>query len=355
MVIGGGIGGMSVAARLAPEARVVVLEAEDGLGYHSTGRSAALFEQSYGLPTTRELNRASHAELAAFDGEGVLSPRGLLLVGTAETAEAFRRDLREMAMEPVSPEQARRMVPILHPERVVACGHHAEAWDIDVDRLLQGHARRIRAHGGEIRLRAPVTGLLRRDGNWHVTAGGETLAARVLVNAAGAWADRVAALAGVRPIGLRALRRSMARLPAPGGHDLRGWPMLLGAGESWYAKPDAGKLLVSPAEEDPVEPHDCWAEDLVLAEGLARYEAAVTEPVTRVEARWAGLRSFVADRQLVIGFAADAPGFFWHAALGGYGIQTSPAASRLAADLICGRSPELGAALARALSPARLA
>jgi glycine/D-amino acid oxidase-like deaminating enzyme len=147
----------------------------------------------------------------------------------------------------------------------------------------------------------------------------------------------------------------MARIPAPGGHDVARWPLLFGPGETWYAKPDAGALLVSPADEDPAEPHDAWADDMVLAEGIARYEAMVTEPVTRLLASWAGLRTFAPDRTLVIGFAPQNPAFFWCAGQGGYGMQSSPGASRLVADLIGGTRPEIDAASVAALSPARFA
>jgi len=147
----------------------------------------------------------------------------------------------------------------------------------------------------------------------------------------------------------------MARIPAPGGLDVARWPMIFGAGETWYAKPDAGALIVSPAEEDPSVPHDAFADDMVLAEGLARYEEMVTEPVTRLLANWAGLRTFAPDRVPVIGYAADAPGFFWLAGQGGYGFQSCPAASALAADLVLGRVPEASAALVAALSPRRFA
>ena len=175
----------------------------------------------------------------------------------------------------------------------------------------------------------------------------------MIVNAAGAWADQIAALAGIAPLGLQPLRRSMARIPAPGGHDVSSWPTLLGVGETWYSKPDAGALIVSPAEEDPAEPHDAWADDMVLAEGLARYEEMVSEPVTRLISNWAGLRTFAPDRVLVIGRDRSHPGFFWLAGQGGYGFQTSAAASQLAAELICGQPPELDAATVAALSPAR--
>jgi glycine/D-amino acid oxidase-like deaminating enzyme len=199
-----------------------------------------------------------------------------------------------------------------------------------------------------------VAQLLRDAEGWRIiTATGAAYRAARIVNAAGAWADPVAAMAGVAPLGFTPLRRSMARLPAPGGQDTRSWPMIFGAGESWYAKPDAGALIVSPAEEEPAVPHDAWASDMVIAEGLARYEAMVTEPVTRVLATWAGLRTFSPDRAPVIGFAPGAEGFFWLAGQGGYGFQSAPAAARLAADLILGRAPEIGADLLARLSPLR--
>ena len=175
----------------------------------------------------------------------------------------------------------------------------------------------------------------------------------MVVNAAGAWVDKVAEMAGVQRLGFTPLRRSMARIPAPAGHDVSRWPMMFGPGEDWYAKPDAGALIVSPAEEDLMEPHDAWADDMVLAEGLARYEEMVTEPVTRLISSWAGLRTFSPDRVLVIGRDLREPSFFWLGGQGGYGFLSSPGASQLAADLIGGRAPALDADLVAALSPAR--
>jgi glycine/D-amino acid oxidase-like deaminating enzyme len=186
-----------------------------------------------------------------------------------------------------------------------------------------------------------------------VTTTAGTFEGRVLVNAGGAWVDQIAQMASVQPLGFTPYRRSMARIPAPGGHDVSGWPMMFGVGELWYAKPDAGALIVSPAEEDPAEPHDAWADDMVLAEGLARYEEFVTEPVTRLISNWAGLRTFAPDRVLVIGPDKHDPSFFWLAGQGGYGFQSSPAASQLAADLIGGRAGQLGTDLVASLSPAR--
>lgn len=351
IVIGGGVAGLGAGAKLSELGQVVLLEGESALGYHSSGRSAALYEAQYGLPPTIALNLASGD---AHRAGGYLSPRGLMLLAGAEDAEDFRSEAAEMHLDVIGIEEARRIVPILNPSAVAMAGYHEGAWDIDTDRMLQDYARSIRAAGGQVLTGHGVTAIRRTGSGWAVEAGGASFEGRVLVNAAGAWADRIAALAGVAPIGIVPHRRSMARLPAPGGHDLRGWPMIMGVRESWYAKPDAGKLLVSPAEEDVVEPHDAWADDMVLAEGLARYEAMVSEPVTRLETSWAGLRSFAPDRTLVLGPDPALPQFVWCAGQGGYGFQTSPAASRLLADLVAGRAPELDPDTVRALTPERL-
>lgn len=351
LVIGGGIAGVSVGARLAELGRVVLLEAEEGLGYHASGRSAALFEESYGLPATIALNQASAAFHREIDG-GVLSPRGLLLLGTEETAEAFSADMVSMDMTELSVAEARDFVPILDPETVCRAGYHAEAWDIDTDRLIQVFARQIRGNG-EVFQGVRVDQIERLPDGWRVRSGGREWQARMLVNAAGAWADQVAQMAGVAPVGLHPLRRSMARIAAPGGHDISRWPMIFGAGESWYAKPDAGALLVSPADETPSEPMDAWPEDMDLAEGLALYQEHVTEEVTRPIASWAGLRTFAGDRCLVLGRDGQVPDFIWVAGQGGYGFQTSPAASKLVADLVAGRRPEIDAAHVAAMDPRR--
>lgn len=349
LIIGGGIGGLSVAAGLATLGKVCVLEGEDALGYHASGRSAALFAPNYGSPSTIALNHASVDRLRAA---GVLSPRGLMLVGRSDEAERAEQDIAQMRLARITTDEARARVPILNETLHIAAWQE-DAEDIDTDRLLQGFARQARANGA-VHLKSRVTALQRTGAGWQAQTATGVHEGRILVNAAGPWLDEIAAMAGIAPVGVQAFRRSMARIPAPGGHDIGGWPMLLGPGESWYAKPDAGSLLVSPAEEDPQPPHDAWVDDMTLAEGLARYEAIMTEPVTRLQSSWAGLRSFAPDRELVIGFAPDAPDVFWHGCLGGYGFQTAFAAAALATDLIAGRPPELEASLVAALSPARL-
>ena len=351
LIIGGGIAGISAAARLSAHGKVVLLEAEDQLAHHASGRSAALYEPHYGAPPVVELSLASGDYFRSQ--KDVLSPRGILTLAKADEMDQLALDAEDMVATRISVDEACALVPILNPAVVAgaALAHHA--WDIDTDLLIQGFARIARGNGAEIVTKARVTAIAKVAGGWRVTSTAGEFSGGTLVNATGAWVDAVAAMAGVRPMGFQPMRRSMARIPAPGGHDVSRWPMMFGAGETWYAKPDAGALIVSPAEEHLMEPHDAFADDMVLAEGLARYEEMVTEPVTRLLSNWAGLRTFAPDRVLVIGRDVREPDFVWLAGQGGYGFQSAPAASQLACDLIMGRETELAADLVAALSPAR--
>ncbi|WP_417417924.1 NAD(P)/FAD-dependent oxidoreductase [Hoeflea sp.] len=357
LVIGGGIAGISAAARLAPDASVTVLEAEPMIGHHSSGRSAAIFIRNYGNATLRALNAASAPFL--MDPEGVsdtslLSPRGEMLLATDEDLSSFDAYLDGSdGIERLSPQQAQELVPILREDAIAAAAIEWDAQDIDVDRMLQGFARKLRSHGGKIVTGAPVRSISRRGGDWAVMTPAGDFSAPVLINASGGWADSVAQMAGVRTLGLVPLRRSAVLIPAPAGHDINRWPLFANAGDQWYAKPEAGRLMISPADEDPVEPHDLWADDMVIAEGLHRFEQAVTIPVSRVEHSWAGMRTFAPDRTPVVGFAPDAEGFFWLAGQGGYGMQTAPALSQLAADLCLGRLSPLAPTIIEELSPGR--
>jgi glycine/D-amino acid oxidase-like deaminating enzyme len=350
LIIGGGIAGLSAAARLSADARVTLLEMEQATGYHASGRSAALIEENYGALSVQALNRAS---MSFFEEGGYLTQRGLLIIAEESEAEAFKLDVANMGVDPITTAEALDLVPVLDPAKATLAAYHAPAFDIDTDLLMQDFIRTIRANGGQIVTGATVTEIRQDSQGWHVRAGGE-FSAPTLVNAAGAWADLVAGIAGVTPLGIIPHRRSMARIAAPGGFDTSRWPMFFGVNESWYAKPDAGALLVSPAEEVAMHPHDAYADDMTLAEGLDRYQNMVTVPVTRPLATWAGLRSFAPDHTLVLGRDPEVPEFVWCAGQGGYGFQTSPAASRLLADLIAGRPPSLDAATVAALRPDRL-
>ncbi|WP_296423332.1 FAD-dependent oxidoreductase [Yoonia sp.] len=350
LIIGGGIAGISTAARLSHLGSVTLLEREGALAYHASGRSAALFEGNYGEPATIALNAASHDDHVQAD---VLSPRGLLLIGTADTADAFTADQKQMQLDPITLPEAQAMIPILDAKAIDRAAYHADAWDIDTDKLIQTFARTARANGAQIMTRSDVTAITRTRFGWDVTTTNATYTAKTLINAAGGWVDVIAQMAGIAPLGFTPLRRSMARIPAPGGHDVSRWPMLFGPGENWYAKPDAGALIVSPADEDPVTPHDVFADDMTLAQGLARYEAHVTEPVTRLLTSWAGMRTFAPDRTLVLGPDAADARFIWCAGQGGYGMQSAPAASQLLCDIIAGRPSPLPADMVAALAPAR--
>ncbi|SFR41567.1 NAD(P)/FAD-dependent oxidoreductase [Litoreibacter janthinus] len=350
LVIGGGIAGTSAAARLSELGNVTLLEREDALAYHASGRSAAMFEETYGKPSTIALNSASknwHLEVNGSRDR----PRGLMLLGREGNELAFASDMVTMKMRRLTIDQALEILPILDANQVTQVGYHDEAWDIDTDAAIQRFVRHLRRNDGTVVTRAEVTAIEKTGRGWRVTAG-EDYEARQIVNAAGAWADQIARLAGVAPLTLQPMRRSIARVAAPEGFDVTHWPLLFGPGETWYAKPDAGALLISPADEDPTLPMDAWADDMVLAEGIARFEEHVTTPVQRMIANWAGLRTFTPDRCLAIG-QSEIDGFWWCAGQGGYGFQTAPAASQLLSDLVGGRASELDEETVTSLDPLR--
>jgi D-arginine dehydrogenase len=367
IVVGGGIAGASVAAWLAPHGRVVVLERESQPGYHATGRSAALFMASYGTPQVRALTRASRAFFdqppPGFADLPLLAPRGALFVATLDQRpqlDAHWAMLQTITREAslLSPAQACAMVPVLRPELLAGAVYEGDACDIDVHALHQGYLRWMRQSGATLVCNAEVIAVERAGGEWLVRAGDQTWRAPVLVNAAGAWADTLAGLAGVAPLGVEPRRRSALLFAPPAGLDTRAWPMVIGADEDWYFKPDAGQLLGSPANADPVPAQDVQPEELDIALAIARIETITTLSIPRPSHTWAGLRSFVADGDLVGGFDPGAPGFFWLAAQGGYGIQTSPAMGQACAALA--RGLPLPAAIAdfgltaAMLSPERL-
>jgi D-arginine dehydrogenase len=367
VVIGAGIAGASAAARLADGLKVVVLEREPFPGMHSTGRSAALFSEIYGSAPVRALSRASRDFLYTppdgFAEAPIVRARGVLHVASAaQTAalEAFA-SLPDVApaVRSLSTEEACALCPILREEFLAAAVLESGSADIDVDALHQGWLRELRARGGRVVTDAGVTRLERNGAGWTVETSAAAYAAPVVVNAAGAWADDVAALAGVAPIGLKPCRRTGVIVDAPDGADPHDWPMVIDADEQWYFRPDAGALMLSPADETPSPPCDAQPDELDIAIAVDRVMTATTLQVRRIRRSWAGLRSFVADRTPVAGFAPDAPGFFWLAGQGGYGIQTAPAMGELAAALVRGESvPATLAAhgvAAQDLSPARLA
>ena len=346
IVIGGGIAGASVAYWLAPHAKVLLLERESQPGYHSTGRSAALFMESYGTPQVRALTMASRAFFeAAADGFSefpVLSARGAMMVATheqqAELAEHWRV-LRQVSPrgELLDAAGACELTPALRRELLLGAVYEPDAADMDVHAIHQGFLRGLKRAGGQVLCDAGVIALRREGAVWKVQAGAHTCEAPVVVNAAGAWADVVGALAGAQAISLQPRRRSAFIFAPPAGCDASGWPMTAGVGEDWYIKPDAGMLLGSPANVDPVDPQDVQPEELDIAIAIDRIERLTTLTIRRPTRTWAGLRSFVPDGDLVGGFDPEQPGFFWLAAQGGYGIQTSPAMGEACAALLRGQ------------------
>jgi len=339
IVIGGGMAGMSVAAHLSAAASVTVLEMEEQPGFHSTGRSVATYIENYGSQVVRCLNRASANFLAtpddAFWQHDLLSPRGLLYFarnGDSAHCDAILEGAR--GIEEITVKDAVSRVPIFRADRLERALFEASAQDIDVAEMLAGYRRRLRANGGTLICSAPVTGLARSAGTWCIDAGSETHEAALVINASGAWADHVAGLAGLEPLGLQPKRRSVATVPMPDDIACAQWPICADSAEAFYFKPETGALLVSPADETPVDAHDAYADDMALAEGLDRFQGATTVEVARLGHTWGGLRTFSPDGSHVIGEDPRADGFFWLAGQGGYGIQSAEGAALAAAGLV---------------------
>jgi D-arginine dehydrogenase len=367
-VIGAGIAGASLGFQLAGHASVALLERESQPGYHSTGRSAAMFIESYGTPAIRALTRASRAFYEfpppAFADHPLLTPRGVLYVARQDQQALLDSTFEDLCrtaknIERIDAAQALAMVPILKADGLLGGIVEKDAQDIDVHALHQGYLRAMRAKGGVVQTHAELVGAERREGVWTLSfSDARILQARNVVNAAGAWADAVAALCGARPVGIEPRRRSAFTFPAPKDVPSHGWPAVVGIDESFYFKPDAGQLLGSPANADPVEAHDVVPEELDIAFGIHFIQEVTTLQITRPTHTWAGLRSFVADGDFVVGWDGECDGFFWLAAQGGYGIQTAAAVSELACALLRGQPVpahlQAHGVDAAALAPARL-
>ncbi|MBW0119457.1 NAD(P)/FAD-dependent oxidoreductase [Pseudonocardia abyssalis] len=345
VVVGGGIAGASVAYELAADRSVLLLEAETALATHSTARSAAIYVPGHGVGAVRALIERSGPRFAALADElgtpPLLTPRPVLWVGCDDEGEAALVDvLAERAGEPGAPVaidagDARRLCPALAPGAVRAAALTEGSGDIDTDALHQGYVRGLRARGGTVRTAAPVTAMTRDGSGWRVEAGGDVLRAGAVVNAAGAWADEVAALAGVPRTGLTPLRRTIAMVRVPDPSRL-GRPMVIDAAERFYFKSEGEDLLVSRADETPSPPGDARPDDVDVALALERVEAVTGLGLRSVRTSWAGLRSFVPDRCPVVGAWPEHPGFWFVAGQGGSGIESAPALSVLAASVVRG-------------------
>ena len=345
IVIGAGIAGASVAYRLSKQVRVLVLERESQPGYHSTGRSAAMFMETYGTPQIQALTRAGRAffeqaQSSAFTEQPVLHPRGCIYVARPDQKEELDNMYADaLVLSPnvefIDPDKIVEMAPCMKKELLYGGVLERNAEDIDVDVLHQGYLKGMKKNGAVLQNNAEVTQCQRIDGKWQVKlANGESFVCNILVNAAGAWADHIARLSDVAPVGLQPCRRTAFTFDPPEGLDLATLPMVVDISEQYYFKPDAGQVLGSPANADPVEAQDVVAEELDVATGIYYIEEATTFKIRRPNHVWAGLRSFVSDGDLVVGFDQTAEGFFWLAAQGGYGIQSSAGVSELACALI---------------------
>lgn len=342
VVIGAGIAGASIAYELARRGTVCLIEAESRPGFHATGRSAALFAPSYGGREIRAVTRASRGFFdrppQGFCEHRLLTPRGCLYIARADQRDRLERMVETIRasggkVAGIDARDARSRVPLLRADYLAAAAVDPDAMDIDVDALHQGFLRGARSAGAVLMTGAQATNIKRRNDMWSIELHERIIGASILVNAAGAWADEVAVACGARRIGLTPLRRTALLVDAPAGVDIRGWPAVIDTDEEFYFKPDAAQLLISPADEIPQAPGDAQPDDLDVAIGVDRVQAALEIDVNRVSHSWAGLRTFSPDRVPVVGFDAEVEGLFWCAGQGGYGIQTAPAMARTAAAL----------------------
>jgi D-arginine dehydrogenase len=364
VVIGGGIAGVSAAYHLARSGvDVTVLEQEATLAFHSTGRSAALYFENYGAEANRPLTRASRSffesPTAGLIDHMVLASRGVLWIGRPEQVGSLQNLVPGPAQDSarwLDPDEAIAIIPVLRRDLLGGAVWEPGALDLDVAAIHQGFVRGLRAAGASIVASCRVSKLEHREGRWVVGADDRHFEADVIVNAAGAWCDHVGALAGAVTIGLTPMRRTA--FTVPGNEDWSGWPLVSNIDNEFYFRPDGSQLLCSLAEENPTEPCDARPEQIDIALAIDRINTHTTLDIRVVRASWTGLRSFVSDRAMVIGFDPIAPSFFWLAGQGGTGIQTSPAAGELTAALVVSGEPperlmEFGVDTG-ALSPARL-
>jgi D-arginine dehydrogenase len=364
LVIGGGIAGLSAAAALSEQARVTVIEGEEQIGFHSSGRSATMLHYALGDRLVRALTLASRpffdAPPADF-GDIPIGHRMPVLIHAREEEcaglDELEREIAQFApLDRLDASGVRELCPLLRvgPGAAVAGIADRDGIRLDPHALLQGNLRQLRSRGGELLTGQRAAKIERQGASWEVTSeAGERWSAPIIVNAAGSWADRVALLAGAAPLGLEPMRRTIITFDAPTGTKLEGLPFAKTVGDELYFAPESGRLFASPMDEVPSDPCDAQPDELEIALAAHRMEERTVVKVERIHSRWAGLRTFTPDRHPAVGFAPDAEGFFWLAGQGGFGLQTSPAMAGIAASLLAGRPWPVGEVSAEELSPGR--
>lgn len=360
VVIGGGIAGASIGAELARSASVLIVEREDSPGYHSTGRSVAFWEETYGGRAVQPLTTASGPLLRSpdpdFADHSFLTPRQTLHIGRTADLPARDRLIEEFdGIVPLLAVDPQQLVPGLRPEWTLGLLEPGVS-DIDVAALHQAYLRQFRRRGGEIRTGSALDAAQREGDGWRMETSSGTVHCGTIVNAGGAWADEVAMRSGVAPIGITPLRRTVVQLRVPTMPSAN-LPLIMDLGSQFYFKPEGkGRIWLTPHDEEPSPPCDAAPEELAVAEAIARFESVVDWPIAAIERKWAGLRSFAPDRAPIYGYDPESPGFFWFAGQGGFGIQTAPAAALMAAALLTGEAPNAAVAAidSAAYSPERL-
>ena len=342
-IIGAGIAGASIAARLAGKRRCIILEMEDRPGYHTTGRSASAYEPNYGPAPMLAMIRASGAFYLSpppgFTEAPLFTPRGSLFFESEGQEQDTPRFLHgSEGLIEISEDTAREFFPVLKRGYAKRIFRDAATGDLDVDLIHRGFLKMAKVGGTALALSSPVRALEANDSGWTAILSDRKITAAIVVNASGAWGNVVGEMSGAKSVGLVPKRRSIGVIPIDVSLNATDWPMVTDIGETWYAKPQSGKLLVSSADVTPVEPHDAYADDMAIAEGVERLMTATTIEVDRLEHSWGGLRSFVSDGSPVVGFDPDVKGFFWLVGQGGYGIESSPALSEVAAALLLGEA-----------------
>ena len=346
IVVGAGIAGLSAAAELVTDRhqQVIVLEAEEHIGYHASGRSASFFATAYGNDTVRAITACCETFLRSPPKEltevELLRPRDYILMARADQQQALAREAERMASKPTTIDATTicQRVPIIRPDYPESGLLVSNGGDLDADALLQGYLRQFKRHGGKMATSTRVSSLHRRDNVWQVSTDKGKFSAPLIVNAAGAWADRLGKMAALGSLDISPKKRTACLLKLPPQFTLDDWPMVTDVDEQFYFKPDAGMIMLSPCDETDSEAADVYADELDVAIAADRFQQATTVEVRRIQHSWAGLRTFAADRTPVVGFDPRTEGLFWLAGQGGYGVQIAPALAQLTRYLVTGHS-----------------